>query len=120
MLLQQIRAEENISHETDGQQSKESMTPEEIDRQWYENIYQGDRMPQLTLRAVIMGMLLGGFMSLSNLYVGLKTGWGVGVAITACILSYAIWTTLRRKLFEDAMDIVRLRVNQLEELDKGK
>ncbi|VVB71476.1 OPT oligopeptide transporter protein [uncultured archaeon] len=96
MLLLKISAKENISRETDSQQSRESITPELIDRHWYENIYQGDRMPQLTLRAVIMGMLLGGFMSLSNLYVGLKTGWGVGVAITACILSYAIWTTLRR------------------------
>jgi hypothetical protein len=61
------------------------------ERVWYENYYQGDDQPQLTARAVIMGMLLGGVMSLSNLYVGLKTGWGLGVAITACVLSYAIW-----------------------------
>jgi oligoendopeptidase F len=27
---------------------------------------------------------------------------------------------INRKLFEDAMDIVLLRVNQLEDLDKGK
>ena len=31
-------------------------------------------------------------MSLTNLYIGLKAGWGFGVAITACILSFAIWT----------------------------
>ncbi|MBU2572757.1 MAG: OPT/YSL family transporter [Elusimicrobia bacterium] len=55
-------------------------------------------MKQLTLRAVIMGAFLGGFMSLSNLYIGLKTGWGLGVAITACILSYTIWKTLRTLL----------------------
>ena len=69
-------------------------TPEEIERQWYEKVYtgRGDRMPQLTWRAVVMGSLLGGVMSLTNLYIGLKTGWGFGVAITACILSYAIWT----------------------------
>jgi uncharacterized oligopeptide transporter (OPT) family protein len=35
-------------------------------------------------------------LSLTNLYIGLKAGWGFGVAITACILSYAIWTTLHR------------------------
>ncbi|MDP2307341.1 MAG: OPT family oligopeptide transporter [Pseudomonadota bacterium] len=63
------------------------------ERVWYENYYQGDTQPQLTARAVVMGMFLGGVMSLSNLYVGLKTGWGLGVAITACILSYAIWTS---------------------------
>ena len=33
-------------------------------------------------------------LSLTNLYIGLKAGWGFGVAITACILSYAIWTSL--------------------------
>ncbi len=49
-------------------------------------------MTQLTWRAVIMGSVLGGVLSLTNLYIGLKAGWGFGVAITACILSYAIWT----------------------------
>jgi uncharacterized oligopeptide transporter (OPT) family protein len=40
-----------------------------------------------------MGSVLGGILSLTNLYIGLKSGWGMGVAITSCILSYAIWTT---------------------------
>src|SRR3974390_431196 len=73
-------------------------TPEEIERQWYEQVYRGrgDRMAQLTLRAVLMGSVLGGVLSLTNLYIGLKSGWGFGVAITACILSYAIWTSLHR------------------------
>ena len=70
-------------------------TPDEIERQWFEQVYKGrgDVMPQLTWRAVIMGSVLGGVLSLTNLYIGLKAGWGFGVAITACILSYAIWTT---------------------------
>src|SRR5690348_9711951 len=70
-------------------------TPEEIQRQWFEQVYQGrgDVMRQLTWRAVLMGSVLGGVLSLTNLYIGLKSGWGIGVAITACILSYAIWTT---------------------------
>ncbi len=49
---------------------------------------------QLTLRAAIAGMLLGGFMSLSNLYVSLKTGWSMGVSITAGILAFAIFSVL--------------------------
>src|SRR6266852_8422888 len=53
-------------------------------------------MLQLTWRAVLMGSALGGALSLTNLYIGLKAGWGFGVAITACILSYAIWTALHR------------------------
>src|SRR6266511_5560424 len=73
-------------------------TPEEIEGQWYERVYRGrgDSMLQLTWRAVLMGSALGGLLSLTNLYIGLKAGWGFGVAITACILSYAIWTTLHR------------------------
>ncbi len=69
--------------------------PEEIQRQWFEQVYRGrgDSMKQLTWRAVLMGSVLGGVLSTTNLYIGLKSGWGIGVAITACILSYAIWTT---------------------------
>jgi len=73
-------------------------TPEEIERHWFENVYAGDRMPQLTARALIMGMLLGGFMSVSNIYIGLKAGWSLGVAITSCILAYAIFSALHRAL----------------------
>lgn len=71
-------------------------TPEEIDQQWFEKCYKGrgDTMPQLTFRAILMGTLLGAVLSTTNIYIGLKAGWGFGVSITACILSYAIWTTL--------------------------
>ena len=69
-------------------------TPEEIERQWFEKVYKGrgDSMRQLTWRAVLMGSVLGAVLSLTNIYIGLKAGWGFGVAITACILSYAIWS----------------------------
>ncbi len=51
-------------------------TPDEIERQWFEQVYKGrgDVMPQLTWRAVIMGSVLGGVLSLTNLYIGLKAG----------------------------------------------
>src|SRR3989454_4758320 len=73
-------------------------TPEEIERQWYDQVYRGrgDSMLQLSWRAVAMGSVLGALLSLTNLYIGLKAGWGFGVAITACILSYAIWAALNR------------------------
>ncbi|MEW5702129.1 MAG: OPT family oligopeptide transporter [Candidatus Zixiibacteriota bacterium] len=72
--------------------------PEEVERQWYERCYvgRGDTIKQLTWRAVIMGWVLGGILSLTNIYIGLKAGWAFGVAITACILSYAIWTTFHK------------------------
>jgi len=71
-------------------------TPEEIERQWFEQVYlrRGANTPQLTWRAVVMGSVLGGLLSMTNIYIGLKAGWLMGVSITACILSYAIWTSL--------------------------
>src|ERR1039458_9166325 len=73
-------------------------TPEEIEAQWFNEVYRGrgDSMPQLTLRAVLMGTVLGGILSLTNLYIGLKAGWGFGVTITACIVSYGVWSVLLR------------------------
>ncbi len=84
-------------------QAQRALTPEEIEREWFENVYQGDRMPQLTLRAVIMGMMLGVVMCCSNVYVSLKVGWTLGVSITSCILAYTIFAALHRampKLFK--------------------
>ncbi|PIS47656.1 MAG: peptide transporter [Elusimicrobia bacterium CG08_land_8_20_14_0_20_51_18] len=90
--------EEIISGElfemTDEKSRMNTKNLEESEIKWYKEVYKGDSMKQLTVRAVVMGAFLGGFMSLSNLYVGLKTGWGLGVAITACILSYSIWKIL--------------------------
>ena len=90
--------EEIISGElfemTDEKSRMNTKNLEESEIKWYKEVYKGDSMKQLTVRAVVMGAFLGGFMSLSNLYVGLKTGWGLGLAITACILSYSIWKIL--------------------------
>jgi len=91
-------------------------TSEEVERQWFEEVYRGrgDSMPQLTLRAVLMGTALGGVLSLTNLYIGLKAGWGFGVTITACILSYAIWSVfLRLRLAKTPMTILENNCMQL-------
>ncbi|MHB8876176.1 MAG: OPT family oligopeptide transporter [Myxococcaceae bacterium] len=71
--------------------SAEKPDPERV---WLKTVYQkGAR--QLTVRAVLSGMVIGALMCLSNLYVVLKTGWSVGVTITACILAYAFFGVLR-------------------------
>jgi uncharacterized oligopeptide transporter (OPT) family protein len=70
-------------------------TPEEKDAHWLRYVYQGDKMPQLTLRAVLMGGILGMAMSASNLYTTLSIGWAFGVAITACVLSFVSWNIFR-------------------------
>jgi uncharacterized oligopeptide transporter (OPT) family protein len=68
----------------------------EAARWWLDNVYAGDDAVQLTPRAVVTGMLIGGLMSVSNLYVGLKTGWGLGVTITSCIIAYAVFKFLEQ------------------------
>jgi len=70
-------------------------TPAQIEQEWFEKHYRGE-VPQLTVRAVVIGSVLGAVMTLSNLFVGLKTGWGLGVAITACILSFSMGSALTR------------------------
>ncbi|ATB46764.1 OPT family oligopeptide transporter [Corallococcus macrosporus] len=76
------------------------------ERYWLEHVYQGGAR-QLTVRAVIAGMAIGAVMCLSNLYVILKTGWSLGVTITACILAFAVFGTLRsiRVLKEEFTDL---------------
>ena len=63
---------------------------------WYRLAFRGEQAPQLTLRAVVLGSLLGFLLAFTNLYVGLKTGWGLGVAITACIVSFSLWNLCLR------------------------
>ncbi|MFH1143313.1 MAG: OPT/YSL family transporter [Candidatus Eisenbacteria bacterium] len=68
---------------------------EEKDRWWLANVWRGN-MPQLTLRAAVTGFLLGGILSATNLYVGAKTGWTLGVGITSVILAFAMFKVLSR------------------------
>ncbi|GMV97722.1 MAG: hypothetical protein AMXMBFR83_20770 [Phycisphaerae bacterium] len=72
-----------------------SMSVEEKDDWWLKNVYKGD-MPQLTPRAAITGMMIGAALSLTNLYVGAKTGWTLGVGITSVILAFAFYKVLSR------------------------
>jgi len=68
----------------------ESGDPEAV---WMRNVYQPHAV-NLTVRAVIVGMLIGVVMCVSNLYVFFKTGWSMGVTITAAILGWAAFKLL--------------------------
>lgn len=76
----------------------EAASPEAREEHWINHVYQGDRMPQLTLRAILVGGVLGALMSISNLYTMLKVGWAFGVAITACVLSFVLWKAVQAVL----------------------
>ena len=68
------------------------------ERHWLQNIYKGGKEAELTVRSVILGALIGAIMCLSNLYVGFKAGWSLGVTITAAIMAFAIFKALRTVL----------------------
>lgn len=70
-------------------------TREQKDRWWLENVFRGE-MPQLTWRSALTGFFLGGILSATNLYVGAKTGWTLGVGITSVILAFAMFKILSR------------------------
>ncbi len=74
---------------------------------WLETVFQRG-VRQFTLRAVLVGMLLGVVMCLSNLYVFFKAGWSLGVTVTAAILAYAVFRGLH------AAGIVRTPLSALE------
>ena len=83
------------------EQNKPLAIPPEVvgqmdEREWYERAFRGHDAVQLTPRAVVMGCVLGFFLAFTNVYVGLKTGWGLGVALTACIASFTLWSALLR------------------------
>jgi uncharacterized oligopeptide transporter (OPT) family protein len=65
-------------------------TREQKDRWWLTNVYRG-HMPQLTWRSAVTGFLLGGVLSATNLYIGAKTGWSLGVGVTSVILAFAMF-----------------------------
>lgn len=67
--------------------------PDAPEKYWREHVHQPG-VPQLTIRAVLVGMAIGAVMCLSNLYVFFKTGWSMGVTITAAILSFALFQLL--------------------------
>jgi uncharacterized oligopeptide transporter (OPT) family protein len=99
----------------------QQLSPEEVrtwplerkDRWWLENVFRGD-MPQLTVRSALTGIVLGGLLSLTNLYVGIRTGWTLGVGITSVVLAFAAFRLL--KLFGAASDLTILENNAMQSI----
>lgn len=58
-------------------------------------MHQGQRDLELTARAVLVGAAIGVVMCLSNLYIVLKTGWSIGVTVTACVVAWSLFSSLR-------------------------
>lgn len=65
---------------------------EEPDKQFLES---RSEQPQFTLRAVLLGILIGTLICFSNTYFGLQTGWISGMAMPSALIGFAYFKGLR-------------------------
>ncbi|MFC3607528.1 OPT/YSL family transporter [Stutzerimonas tarimensis] len=49
---------------------------------------------ELTLRALLTGLVLGALLTPANLYAGLKIGWSFNMSIIALLVGYTLWQSL--------------------------
>jgi putative OPT family oligopeptide transporter len=67
--------------------------------------------PQLTLRAIVTGMLIGGVLSFGNIYSGLKIGWGFNVSVIAALLAYGFWQSSHRMVGSPSMGLLENNIS---------
>jgi putative OPT family oligopeptide transporter len=68
--------------------------------------------PQLTLRAIATGMVLGALLTPCNIYSGLKIGWTFNMSITAALLSYAFWKIFETTAQTERWGLLENNINQ--------
>ncbi len=56
--------------------------------------------PHMTARGILTGAVIGGVLSVTNIYAGLKVGWGFNMSIAAALIGYGFWQGLGRTLFK--------------------
>ncbi|KAJ1675745.1 OPT super [Spiromyces aspiralis] len=57
-----------------------------------------DSQPQLTWRAVVVGLLFGSVLCFSNMYFGLQSGWISMMSLQASLVGFAVFKALARYL----------------------
>lgn len=60
---------------------------------------QPSRLPELTIRAILTGLVIGTVLTPCNVYAGLKIGWAFNMAIAAGLLGYGLWRLLPAREF---------------------
>lgn len=65
-----------------------------------------------TLRAVFTGAVMGAGLSLCNVYLGLKIGWGMNMSVTAALLAFGFWQISVRALKLRPFGVLENNINQ--------
>jgi len=68
--------------------------------------------PELTIRAVLTGMVIGALLTPCNVYSGLKIGWTFNMSVAAGLIGFAFWMGARRVLGTQALGLNENNINQ--------
>jgi uncharacterized oligopeptide transporter (OPT) family protein len=66
---------------------------------------------QLTARALLTGMVIGGTLSVCNIYTGLLIGWGTNMSITGILIAFALWHAISLVSFGRVKPLTMLENN---------
>ncbi|WP_370153731.1 OPT family oligopeptide transporter [Ferrovibrio sp.] len=72
----------------------------------------GHAAPELTLRAILTGMLIGAALTPCNVYSGLKIGWSFNMSVAAGLLAYGFWSLAARGSRAWPWGILENNINQ--------
>ncbi|MCF8476802.1 MAG: OPT/YSL family transporter [Pseudolabrys sp.] len=67
---------------------------------------------ELTLRAVVTGLIIGAVLTPCNVYSGLKIGWSFNMSIAAGLLAYGFWGAMHRAGHSAALGLRENNINQ--------
>ncbi|EFA78201.1 hypothetical protein PPL_08851 [Heterostelium album PN500] len=63
-----------------------------------QNIFKDESLPQLTVRASVVGIAVGALMCFSNMYFGLQAGWVTMGSLQSTLLGFLVFRLLQKKL----------------------
>ena len=69
-------------------------------------------LPELTIRAVLTGMVIGALLTPCNVYSGLKIGWTFNMSVAAGLIGLAFWTAMQRAWGGAALGLRENNINQ--------
>lgn len=69
-------------------------------------------LPELTIRAVLTGMVIGAILTPCNVYSGLKIGWTFNMSVAAGLIAFAFWNSAHRFAGARALGLLENNINQ--------
>ena len=71
------------------------------------------RPPELTLRSILTGLVIGAALTPCNVYAGLKIGWAFNMAIAAGLIGYGLWRSLQQLIPSRDWGLLENNINQM-------